>query len=209
MITRARHNFFIYKFFSLYTLVSIKRNFRKVYIDGEIKEREAGVLIISNHVSWWDGFWIMYANLKVFRRKFHFMMLEDQLKRFWHFRYTGGFSVRKGSRTVFETLDHTCELLSYKGNIVLVFPEGEIESIYKRAVRFERGIERVIKKCGNGIIVCFAVNLIEYLSEKKPSLYIYLKEFTPVTGTLEETELEYNKFLSQCIEKNIRRVEAV
>jgi 1-acyl-sn-glycerol-3-phosphate acyltransferase len=207
MIIRARHNYFIYKFFSLYALLSIKRNFRRVCIDGEIREREAGVLIISNHVSWWDGFWVMYANLKLFRRKFHFMMLEDQLRRFWHFRYTGGFSVRKGSRSVLETLDHACELLSNRGNIVLVFPEGEIQSIYKAPVRFEGGIERIIRQCVSPVIICFAVNLIDYLSDKNPSLYIYLKEFTPVEGSLEEAEREYNKFLSECIEKNIRRAD--
>ena len=64
----------------------------------DFNDRNLPVLLISNHISWWDGFWAMYINLKVLKRKFHFMMLEEQLRKYWFFNYTGGFSVNKKSK---------------------------------------------------------------------------------------------------------------
>ena len=69
MILKAKHNFFIYPFFQKYALWKIKRCFEKVHVIGEFHDRKLPVLILSNHVSWWDGFWIMYLNLKLLHRK--------------------------------------------------------------------------------------------------------------------------------------------
>jgi len=204
MIYRATHNRIIYSFFKLYTHCKIKRNFHGVRIRGEFTERGLPVLLISNHFSWWDGFWAEYLNLKVFKRKFYFMMLEEQLKKNMFFNKTGGYSVKKGSASVIESLDYTAELLSDPGNLVLMFPQGKFDSMHNHSLRFEKGVGYVLSKMKQKIQIIFVANFIEYFSEEKPGLIIYFNEFSGDDLSSANLEKEYNTFFSVCRAENIR-----
>ena len=205
-MVKSKHNPLIYNFLKTYTLWKISRNFRQVIINGEFKDNNKAILLISNHFSWWDGFWAMYLNLKIFRRKFHFMMLEEQLEKFWFFKYSGGYPVRKRTRSVLESIDYTIELLSGSQNLVLLFPQGRLESLYKNSLTFEKGITRIVSGINGKAQILFVVNLIDYLSEPKPSLYVWLKEFTNENQQAEGIEKAYNTFLSECISEQIKSV---
>jgi 1-acyl-sn-glycerol-3-phosphate acyltransferase len=208
MIYKATHHFFLYPFFKLYTLWKIRRNFHNVYINGEFHEKKLPVLLLSNHLSWWDGFWAMYLNIKLFQRKFYFMMIEEQLKKYKFFNKTGGYSVKKGSRSIIETLEYTIQLLKDKNNMVLLFPQGEIQSLYTQTIHFENGIGNIMKKVSGPVQVIFLVNLVEYFSNPKPGLYLYLKEYTGKDFTTENLEKEYNYFYVNCISEDLRIKEA-
>ena len=78
---RARHNFFVYNFFKIYNKLNIRNNFNEVKVSGNVDVHDHSVLIISNHVSWWDGFWVLHLCMNVLYKKFHFMMLENELKK--------------------------------------------------------------------------------------------------------------------------------
>ena len=205
-MVKSKHNPLIYKFFKIYTLWKINRNFRRVMITGEFNEKNKAILLISNHFSWWDGFWAMYLNLKIFRRKFHFMMLEEQLEKFWFFKYTGGYPVRRRTRSVLESINYTIELLSRRQNLVLLFPQGRLESLYKSSITFEKGVTRIASEINGKAQVIFVVNLVDYLSEPKPSLYTCLKEFTIENQQAGDIEQAYNTFLSECISEQIKSV---
>jgi len=205
-MVKSKHNPLIYNFFKIYALWKIRRNFRRVLITGEFNENNKAILLISNHFSWWDGFWAMYLNLKIFRRRFHFMMLEEQLEKFWFFKYTGGYPVRRRSRSVLESINYTIELLSRRQNLVLLFPQGRLESLYKSSITFEKGVTRITSEINGKAQVIFVVNLVDYLSEPKPSLYVYLKEYTMENQHAEGIEQAYNAFLSECFSKQIKSV---
>jgi 1-acyl-sn-glycerol-3-phosphate acyltransferase len=202
MIYKATHNFIIYPFFIRYSIRKIKKAFHKVYIKGEFREKDLPLLLISNHISWWDGFWAVYLNMKLFHRKFYFMMLEEQLKKHMFFNKAGGYSVKKGSRSVLETIAYTENLLTDPKNMVLLFPQGKIESLYTQLIRFETGIEHIIKRLTSDIQVIFLVNLIDYFSNPKPGLYMYIKEYEGKDFTTEKLQKEYNRFYSDCISEN-------
>ena len=144
MIVKARHHIIVYPFFQWYTLHIVSRNFKNVHISGNFHEKGLPILLIANHVSWWDGFWVSYLNLKVFKRKYHFMMLEKQLKCFPVLNKTGGYSIKKGSRTVLESLQYTAELLNDSGNAVLLFPQGKIQSMYCSFLSY---LKKELKNC--------------------------------------------------------------
>ena len=203
MILKAKHNFFIYPFFQKYALWKIKRCFEKVNVLGEFDDRKLPVLILSNHVSWWDGFWISYLNVKFLHRKFHFMMLENQLRKFWFFNYTGGFSVNKNARSVLETIDYTAKLLADGNNMVMLFPQGEIQSIHNNNMQFQRGIDRIMKKLTNKIQILFVVNLTDYFSNPKPTLFQYIKEYEYSQFDFRDLEKQYQIFYNQSIENQI------
>lgn len=177
----------------------IARNFNSVCINGEFTDNKNSVLVIANHVSWWDGFWVEYLNQKLLQRKFHFMMLENQLKKHWYFRYTGGYSVKKKSRSIIDSINYSIKLLQQCGNMVLIFPQGEIHSIHNDVLVFDKGVERIINKIAPKTQVVFVVNLIDYLSNRKPKLYIYVKPFLAQELQYINTENEYNVFYKKAL----------
>lgn len=202
MILKARHHVFIYPFFMRYAVFITKRYFQKVNVLGDIKDTGLPILVIANHISWWDGFWIAYLNETRFHRKFHFMMLEEQLRKYWFFNYAGGFSVRKGSRTVVETLHYTSELLKNRGNLVLVFPQGEIQSMHNQHFVFEKGIDRVLQN-KHDVQVIMVASMVDYLSQKKPSLTMYLEEYNDAGSDHQSIEARYNAFYKECVTRQI------
>jgi 1-acyl-sn-glycerol-3-phosphate acyltransferase len=205
MIIKSKHHFLVYPLYRIYTLIKIRLNFHKVEIAGEFRDKNLPLLLIANHISWWDGIWIMYLNIKRLNRKFNVMMLEHQIKNYRITGMVGAYSVKKRSRTIIETLNYTSELLSDNRNMVLMFPQGEIQSVYKGQIKFEKGIERIIKENRDKIQVLLIANLIDYFSCEKPTLFIYLKELETKEFTLEAIENEYNSFYSGSISQNIHK----
>jgi len=199
---KARHNFFLYPFFQLYTSVKLKSVFSDVMVLGEPTNGDKAVLVVANHFSWWDGFWIVYLNSKVYRRKFFFMMLEEQLKENWFFRFTGGYSIKKGSREILESLDYTSGLLDNNENLVLIFPQGEIKSMHSNNIVFQKGIERILQKTKNDVEIVFVANIIEYLSEQKPILFIHLETYQGRDWDRSCLESAYNNFYREVINQH-------
>jgi 1-acyl-sn-glycerol-3-phosphate acyltransferase len=207
MAVSTKHNYFLYNFFKLYTLLKIKLNFSKVVISGTFNDKNLPVILISNHISWWDGFWAMYLNMKIFHRLFFFMMLEEQLDKNSFFKLTGGYPVRKGTKNIIDSLNYTRELLSVKGNLVMIFPQGELSSMYREKFVFERGIERILAGITDEIHIVFMAALPDYFSKARPSLYLYYKEYAGIGVSAEVLEEAYNAFYLECRNTNINRKE--
>ena len=204
MILKANHHFLIYPFFQKYSGWIIKKHFHAVEIKGSFEDRTLPILLISNHISWWDGFWAMQLNVKVLKRKFHFMMREDQLQKYRIFNFSGGFSVNKNSRSVLESLNYASGLLKNPENMVLIFPQGEIQSIYKPELEFQKGIEKVLSKLeSNQVQILFVANLIDYFTKEKPTLFMYLEEYDALDFSNAGIQLSYNRFYNQCVEKQL------
>ena len=132
---KAKHHIVIYPLFKGLIHLLLKRNFRSIHIESDFENNGKAVLLIANHISWWDGFWMEYLNQKITHRRFHFMMLEDQLKKHWYFRYTGGYSVKRKSKEIVKSIEYTNELLSNPKNIILMFPQGKIHSSHNKIGR--------------------------------------------------------------------------
>ena len=210
MILRARHNFLIYNFFKLYTVWKIRLNFQDISIKGEFRDRGLPILLISNHISWWDGFWAEYLNLKIFKRDFfYFMMLEEQLEKNRFLRYTGGFSIKKRSKSIVDSLSYTAELLEDRRNIVIIFPQGEIQSLYNTSINFDKGLEFILKKLKSKVQIIFLASLVDYFSGQKPGLYTYYTEYREEDMTIRAIEKEYGLFYSRCRTKNIEMNKSV
>ena len=194
---KAKHHFFIYPLFQWLTSFLIKRHFNQVVMEGEFPQNNQSVLVVANHVSWWDGFWVEYLNLKRFQKKFYFMMLEEQLKKHWYFQYTGGFSIKKKSKEAMESLTYAASLLMESNNLVLMFPQGKIHSIYKNNVPFEKGIERILSQVPGETPVLFVANFVDYFSNNKPNVYMYQQNFLARDFETNSIETEYHRFYQE------------
>jgi len=206
MILKAKHHRVIYPLFKLLTHFLLKRKFQVIHTIGDFDDPGKPVLVIANHISWWDGFWLMYLNLKRIHRKVHFMMLEEQLKKHWYFQFTGGFSVKKKSRSLIESLNYTLELLSDPHNMVFIFPQGEIQSQHNNTITFEQGVQRIVEKLTDEIQVVFVANLLDYFSHPKPGLYMYIETHNSQQLKHCSVESKYSIFYNNALskQKNIR-----
>lgn len=195
----AKQHFIIYPLFQWLTGFLLKRNFNSVSIDGAFQDTAKPILVVSNHISWWDGFWLMHLNLKCLHRRFHFMMQEENLKKHWYFQYTGAFSVKKNSRSIIESINYTLNILQKNENMVFMFPQGEIKSMHEHNVKFEKGINRIIESCDEDIQVLFVANLVDYFSTPKPNLYMYIKSETIIDLKNQGIEKVYNTFYDKVL----------
>jgi 1-acyl-sn-glycerol-3-phosphate acyltransferase len=163
-------------------------------------DRGLPVLLIGNHFSWWDGFIANFLNTRVFRRKFHVMMLEEQLRSRMFLNKAGAYSIKKGSRSALESLKYTADLLKTGENLVVIYPQGEFQSVYIYPVTFRKGISAITSRLQAKVHVVFYAVLADYFSYSKPSLTKYLQEFTkdPMPDA-EMLQSAYNLFLSDCI----------
>ena len=178
----------------------IRRHFHRVNLRGDFNDRGLPVLMIGNHFSWWDGFIANMVNIRLLHRKPHIMILEEQLAGRKFLNKAGAYSIKKGSRSAIESLNYSAELLSSKDNLVIIYPQGEFQSIYQHPVSFEKGIDMVVSQVRNSYHILFYAALVDYFSHRKPSLTIYYREFSKDPAVkVEGLESEYNSFLKECI----------
>jgi 1-acyl-sn-glycerol-3-phosphate acyltransferase len=175
-------------------------HFRSVSLKGEFHDLGLPVLMIGNHFSWWDGFIAYFINFRLLHRKFHVMMLEEQLMGRKFLNKTGAFSIKRGGRSVIESLHYSAELLRKKGNLVVLYPQGEFQSLYARSIDFEKGIRIIASKIDSSIHLLFYAALLDYFSQRKPTLVVYIAEMPQeIASDPARLEQEYNRFLERCI----------
>lgn len=201
---RAKHHPLIYGFFRKYASCMIKRKFHDVIITGKTDATQNPVLLISNHISWWDGFWALYLNMKVFDKKFHFMMDEAGLSERWLFNYSGGFSVNNNNRSMLTTLQYCNELLQDSNNLVLIYPQGKIHSAHDDNFSFKKGINRIQTDQIRNLKIIMLIQLTDYFEHPRPTLFLYLKEVdcSPELSI----ESQYSNFYQETIHKHIQKV---
>jgi 1-acyl-sn-glycerol-3-phosphate acyltransferase len=208
----ARHTWFHVRFFRLYTQRKIRKHFSSVTVHGEIPDvADKPLLVIGNHFSWWDGFFILWLNTRYLHKKFHVMMLEDQLRKNMILNKTGAFSIHPGGRNALESLAYANTILKkgclvegsekYRQPLVLMYPQGKIHSMHEQSVRFEKGIERIASGLEGKIHILLVAALTDYFSDQKPQLHFYTQVY-PFDQPLDTDDLEvsYNRFLKACIE---------
>lgn len=198
---KANYNPVSLWFYSSYFRVLQKIYFRKISVINEVVFPESqSVLLLQNHFSYYDGYWSMYLCHKVFRRRFHVMMLEEQMAKRMFLTRCGVFSVRKNSRDLIESLNYAAELLQNPGNVVTIYPSGEIISHHHQNFTFQRGFARLAGDKNNHSAIAFAVVLIDHFSFARPEIRIYLENYSG-ERTAETIEKAYHSFYLTCITK--------
>jgi len=196
---KASHTTWAQIIFDVYLSALFKRHFHQLkLVSNQVSIKEhTSVLLLANHFSWWDGFFWYYVNKIFWRKKFHIMMLEEQLKRYWFFRFLGAFSIRKNSRSVIESFAYASTLLENPNNLVLLFPQGEIQPACIERIKFERGIELLKLNRESAIQLVFGYAHTEYGSNPKPAVHFFIRPTNE--NTVSEMERTYNLFRRECI----------
>jgi 1-acyl-sn-glycerol-3-phosphate acyltransferase len=196
---KPKHAAPVLLFFRRYIPFILKRDFQTVQVHGKAESFPRAILVLSNHFSWWDAFILFYLNQVSFRKKYHVMMLEEQLRRFWFFKYGGVFSVKKNSKDIIESLNFSIALLEAPGNLLQLFPQGKIESQHIPALHFEKGLAYIMKHSKENFHIVFTVALVDYFSKRKPALHLFYEEYHgSKESDISKIEKAYNDFFSVC-----------
>ena len=182
-------------FFTHIVEKTVLRHFAKIsYLDKPVIDPEKACLVLMNHYSFNDGAILHRLNRQILKKQFRVMVVEDQLKAFIPLRYVGCFSVKKASREVIESLTYAAGLLSDPGNMLGIYPQGEVYSQHLGHIHFEAGLSVILKKSsGVPFQIIFGVTLLDYLDSFKPHARVYLQEYTGERD-LAKMEAAYNEF---------------
>lgn len=193
-MVRNKNNWLVFNFFSRYISRRVYRYYHQIEFDKIEIDPEKAVLLIANHYSWWDGFMFFHLNKLLFKKKYHIMILEETILKNKFMKYTGAFSVSKGSKNILETLEYAGTLLNDPKNLLLIFPQGKLFSNFVETVSFEKGLTKIIGFSQKNFQYVFAASFTEHFSRPKPTAFIYLKsEGAANFGTLADVVAAYQK----------------
>jgi hypothetical protein len=168
-----------------------RKRFNKMVINPiEIKPNHSYILM-CNHFGFADGFFSYYIAFKMINRQhklkgLYTMSVKKQMEKNWWLKYCGSFSVEPGKRSVNESLDYAAEILNTPGNILLFFPQGNLESQHIRSIEFKDGIYEIVNRIKGTCQLIWSSNILEYFESTKPSAYCSLLD----CGTNHEFDFE-------------------
>jgi 1-acyl-sn-glycerol-3-phosphate acyltransferase len=174
MIT-ARHNPIAQVLFDRYIMRLMRRSFHAAHLIGDVPELKPDkpLLLMPNHNSWWDGFFIHLLNKHSYNRKIYIMMLEEQLRKYWFFRSVGAYSIDPGKpRSVIESLEYTSGIMKQEGGAALfcLFPQGELLP-YGAPLNYERGYKWIVKRSDGAAILLPLAMKVEQRIEQRPEVF--------------------------------------
>lgn len=171
----AAHSYFAELVFKPYIFRLLKRSFHSVNIIGDVPEinDDYPLILVPNHSTWWDGFFVYLLNKKYFNRFFFIMILEEQLEKYKFFTKLGGFSISKKSpKSIIESLKYSADILrKFPNSVTTIFPQGELLPNFIEPLNFNKGIEKILQFYGGKVNLLPLTIKIEYLNEEKASVF--------------------------------------
>jgi len=107
-------------------------------------------------------------------KKLYIMSVKKQMLKKKYLQHLGSFSVDPGRRSIRESFDYAGEILSEPGNLLLYYPQGELESMYIRHIRFDTGISEIIPRIQGKCQLIWCSTFIEYFENFQPTAYSYM-----------------------------------
>lgn len=167
---------FFFKLGAVVLNLFIKVRFNKTVINPiDIKPGHSYILM-CNHFSFADGFFAFFLCNKVFRSKnkmqrFYIMVLKKQMQKNKWLQYVGAFSVDPRRYSVGESIAYAAEILSTPGNLLLFFPQGNLESHHITHIHFEEGLKEIVPLIKGPCQLIWCSNIIEFFESTKPSIH--------------------------------------
>lgn len=202
---RPKKNTIIYHFFSWYIRHIIKKDFKHFKYRAIAFNPHQSILLLANHFSWWDGFWMFRLNQLLFKKKFHVLVNSENYHQHHFLKYLGAFAAPGQLKSLPETIKYAASLLEDPQNLVLIFPQGALQDYTPAAISFKKGAAEILKSCTAEVEVIYAVNTISWGRWRKPSVELQLHKAS--TRVHAEMEKEYQQYFNQA-QQAINRIPA-
>ena len=154
--------------------------------------RDIPLMVVANHVSWWDGFLLIeLQRLLRPRAPFHTIMLESELRRHPFLKRLGaiGIDPERPSTILAAMREVTSRVEKQPDSMVFFFPQGRIWPSYRRPLGFRRGIEVFCAAIGDVVVMPVAIH-IEPLNRMAPQAFVRAGEPLRDTDEISATSLE-------------------
>ena len=174
---KAQHNWFAEKIFRIYVFRMLKKHFASISIIGKFPELNTNfpTLLIPNHNTWWDGFFVYFLNKTVTRQNIYLMMLNEQLKKYPFFAQVGVYGIEPNNpKATLTSLKYTLELLNLTTApkpMICIFPQAELQPWNPQKLKFKPGIEWIIKKWHKPVNLVPLAMRAEFLDDQLPHLF--------------------------------------
>ena len=173
-MTPARHSPWAELIFLPYITGQFRNHFHGLHFLGPVPDIDPTVplLITPNHSTWWDGFFFYILNKKIWKRKAHLMMLEEQLAKYRFFSRIGAFGIEPGlARRSYQALRYSAAVLRDPGNALCIFPQGVLRYFGVRPLEFQRGVGHILKLCGADVNLLPLGIRCEFLIDQRPEAF--------------------------------------
>jgi 1-acyl-sn-glycerol-3-phosphate acyltransferase len=166
---------FLFKLCSALMTFALKRFTNKLIIKPAEIKPDHSYILMCNHFSFTDGVYAYLLSRKVIWNKtpvkqLHLMVLKKQMQQKFFLKYLGCFSIDPGKRSIKESFEYAAEILSQPGNVVVYFPQGNLESNHISHIHFEDGLNQIIPLIKGKCQLIWSSNIIEYFESMKPSI---------------------------------------
>lgn len=201
----GRYSHFTRKCFDRYLSWNFKKNFSGIYLSGFSKLTNISdpVLFVSNHVSWWDGFFLFELQRR-FRpqARLFTIALKETCEKNPILTRMGVLPLEPGKVASLTALLKHLKKLRQEGRaedfIAAFFPQGRIRPSFVDELGFQRGIEGIIRALSPIRVVPVGIH-IEPMVGKKPTAILQIEEplCSEKIKTADEYEHEVKKALNQ------------
>nr|WP_294897333.1 glycerol acyltransferase [uncultured Pedobacter sp.] len=188
----------------------VSKRFNKLIINIIDFKADTSYLLLCNHFSFWDGFLATYLVRNSIHKQcgikgLNFMSVKKQMQMNPWLKYTGSFSVEPGKISSGESVAYAAELLSKPGNVLVLYPQGNLESCHVRDIEMKDGINAIIPQIKGNCQIIWSSNLPEYFESLKTSVYFHMLDCgTNQDFDFDELNKKINDFHKEALQKQIR-----
>lgn len=131
------------------------------------------VLLVANHVSWWDGFLLREVHRRIRPgAPLHVVMTERELRRNPVFRWMGAVPLDDGPLAARRLLNDLQERRRARHDVVIgFFPQGRIWPSHRRPLGFRRGVTWLAARLAPIAVVPVGLHL-EPLNRPGPAAFV-------------------------------------
>lgn len=200
----------VYRLLMQPVLWFFRKRFNKMVINDIDIRPDRSYILMCNHFGFFDGFFAYYLCFHYLSKKtklkgLYAMSVKKQMEKKPWLKYSGSFSVEPGKRSVEESLDYAAELMNEPGNLLIYYPQGELESAYVRHIEFKDGIYEIATRTKGNCQLIWCSVLTEYFESIKPSAYFNLLDCGDcVDFDFARLKKQVNEHHLAAMKKNIR-----
>ena len=150
------------RLFSMYARHYVARHFHNVRVDPETRPNQSAdrpLMVYANHCSWWDPLICLVVASELFPDRSHYAPMDSNaLGRYGFFSRLGFFGVEPDSmRGAVALLRMGRAILSQKGAVLWITPQGRFADSRERPVHFKPGMGHLAMKVGRCDLLPLAV----------------------------------------------------
>lgn len=157
----------------------VASRFNKLKIHGVEIKPDTSYLLLCNHFSFWDGFLAAYLVKHTIGKKqkvntINFMSVKKQMQMNPWLRLMGSFSVSPGKISSGKSVAYAAEKLNKPGNVLVLYPQGNLESCHVRQIEMKDGINALIPQIKGDCQIIWSSNLVDFFESLKPSVTFHM-----------------------------------